>query len=79
MDWYNVESMTEPVEVDSESSGVYNYVRRNITPVEVEQDGETVTKYTWEECRIPKESWGLYEAYIQVRADTDFALMMIEE
>ena len=86
MQWYNSESMTRPEEVDTTSSNIYNYVRRNIREVTEEQDGEQVTKYAYEECRIPKEAWGLYEELVsqgetnlQQQADIDYLTMITED
>lgn len=71
MDWYNSESATYPLEVDTTNSRKYNYVRRNITEV-VKED---VTYYEFEECKILKEDWGLYLENEQLRADLDYIAM----
>lgn len=76
MNWYKSESATMPVEIDTESSKVYNYVRQNIEEVERENaDGETVTMYEYDECRIPKESWGLFLETEQNTANIDYIAM----
>lgn len=75
MNWYYSESMNRPNETDTTSSKVYNYVRRNIEEVTV--DGET--KYTWEECKIPKENWELYLQNEQQAADIDYLMMLTED
>lgn len=76
MDWYKAESATMPVEIDTESSKVYNYVRQNIEEEERENpDGETVTMYVYDECRIPKEAWGLYLETEQNTANIDYIAM----
>lgn len=79
MEWYNTESMIEPAETDLESSQIYNYVRRNIHAETVEEEGQTVTKYVYEECRIPKESWGMYLQLVQAQADIDYLNMITED
>lgn len=60
--WYEVENgnLTRPSDVDTTSSHVYVYVRRNITLVEEVKDGEeivTPSHYRWEEMKIPREMW----------------------
>ena len=80
MNWYRSESLTMPSETDTTSSGVYNYVRRDITEVEREQeDGTTITVYEYEECMIPKESWGMYLDLSQAQADIDYLNMITED
>ena len=76
MNWYKAESATMPVEIDTESSKVYNYVRQNIEEEERENpDGETVTMYVYDECKIPKEAWGLYFETEQNTANIDYIAM----
>ena len=79
MEWYNSESMTEPLEIDTESSAVYNYVRRNIQEITETIEGEEVTKYVYEECKILKESWGIYQELTQQKADIDYLTMITED
>lgn len=69
------ESSVRPEPVDMESSAVYNYVRRNIQEEEREENGETVTVFTYEEEKVRKENWELYEEVAQQRADIDFLAM----
>lgn len=55
--WYEVQNgdLTRPSDIDSTSSRVYVYVRRNIEPVpETEQ---APAHYHWEEMKIPREMW----------------------
>lgn len=78
MNWYKSESAIMPLEIDTESSKEYNYVRRDITEVQREQDGESITMYEYEECKIPKESWGLYLDTVQQRADIDYIATMTD-
>ena len=79
MEWYNSQSMTEPLEIDTESSAVYNYVRRNIQEITETIEGEEVTKYVYEECKILKESWGIYQELTQQKADIDYLTMITED
>lgn len=64
--WYEVEngSLARPMEVDAISSRTYVFVRRNITLVDEEKDGEEViapAHYRWEEMKIPREMWEVCE------------------
>lgn len=80
MEWYNVESTVMPEEIDTTTSKIYNYIRRGIVHVEREQeDGETITVYLYEECKINKESWGMYEELLQAQADIDYLTMITED
>ena len=79
MEWYNSESMSEPMEIDTESSAIYNYIRRNIHEVSEKNEGETVIKYEYEECKILKESWGIYQELVQQKADIDYLTMITED
>ena len=67
MNWYHSESATRPLETDTTSSKKYNYVRRNITEVQRTENEEIITMYEYDECKILKEDWGLYEE----RSDSD--------
>lgn len=53
-------------------------MRRNIVEVTEEIDGETVTRYDYEELKVPKESWELYLDSIQARADIDYIAVMTD-
>ena len=60
--WYEVENGTavKPADVDTTSSKVYVYVRRNFELVP-----ETVdipAHYRWEEMKIPKEMWSVSQS-----------------
>lgn len=60
--WYEVEngSAARPDDVDTTSSKVYVYVRRNIAFVEEARDGDeiiTPAHYRWEEMKIPRDMW----------------------
>ena len=79
MEWHNVQSLELPEETDTTSSKVYNFVRRNITAHESEQDGETIVTYEYQECKIPKESWGMYLELIQTKADVAYLNMITED
>ena len=78
LNWRNVESGSEPALEDTTSSRVYNYARRNIRSEQRTdpETGDTSTWYTYEECKIPKESWGLYKALEQSQANLEYIAMM---
>lgn len=54
---YKAESSEMPVEIDTNSSSVYNYIRENIK--KVTNDSNEI-KYTYDEIKVPKEQWQLY-------------------
>lgn len=60
--WYEVEnaSADKPSDVDTTSSRVYVYVRRNFELVPETED--MPTHYKWEEMKIPKEMWGVSQS-----------------
>ena len=74
MNWYKGESAIRPLETDTESSKVYNYVRKNIK----EDEREGMTVFVYDECKIIKESWGLYLDLAQAQADIDYLTMITE-
>ena len=71
--WYKSESTTRPEIVDSTSSKVYVYVRKNIEEVEREdeQTGNTYIVYVYDETKIPKEVYSIFEG--QMIADSRIA------
>lgn len=66
--WKSVNSATKPAEIDTDSSRVYNYVRRNIVAHENE---ENEISYDYEELKVPKEAWDLYLANVELEATLD--------
>ena len=54
-------------------------MRRNIREVTEIIEGEEITKYVYEECKIPKESWGMYQELVQQKADIDYLTMITED
>ncbi len=78
MEFYKSESLTRPLEVDTDSSKAYNYVRQNIEEEEREENGETVTVYVYDECKVPKEAWGLYLDTAQNKADIEYIAAMTD-
>lgn len=59
--WYKSEngSLDRPQEIDSTSSAVYVYVRKDITEIPAEEDRPA--HYEWMETKIRKEDWEVYE------------------
>lgn len=59
--WYKCEngSLDRPQEIDSTSSAVYVYVRKDITEIPAEEDRPA--HYEWMETKIRKEDWEVYE------------------
>lgn len=70
-----VESNDRPSELDTTSSKVYNYVRRNIEEKTKEEDGRIITYYEYYEEKVNKEIW---ELYIRV-SDLEDALCELSE
>lgn len=80
MEWRTVESTVLPLEEDTTSSKVYNYITRNVrTEERTDEEGNTTTWYIYEEAKIPKEAWGLYKSQEQQSADIDYLLMITED
>ena len=69
------ESGIRPETIDTTSSGVYNYVRRNIREEQREEEGELVTVFVYEEEKVRKENWEDHQKVEQQRADIDFIAM----
>jgi len=53
---------TKPAALDRASSQKYNYVRKNFELIPATE--ETAAHWTWEECKIPKDDWVIYESVI---------------
>ena len=75
--WYKSESTARPEIVDSTSSKVYVYVHKNIEEVEREdeQTGNKYIVYVYDETKIPKEVYSIFEEQMQA----DLRLADIEE
>lgn len=60
--WYMAESTVFPKLIDSSSSKKWVYVRRNVKRCERENEqGIKETFYTFEEQKVSKEVWGIFE------------------
>ena len=65
--WYVAEGSTRPELVDTGSSAKWAYIRRNIrTETRTDEvSGETRTVYIFEEMKIPKDVYPVYEQEMQ--------------
>lgn len=60
--WQTAESKTRPERVDSTSSRKWVYIRRNIhTEERTDEQGESETFYVYEEQKIPKDVYSVFE------------------
>ena len=70
--WYKSESTAYPELIDTTSSKVYVYVRKNVEEVEREdEEGNKYTVYVYDEMKVPKEVYGIFEN--QILADSRLA------
>lgn len=63
--WCKASSTAYPSIIDSTSSKVYVYVRRNIEQITIEEEGESRIIFTYDEMKIPKEVYGIFEEELQ--------------
>ncbi|MBQ7562772.1 MAG: hypothetical protein IJT16_02150 [Lachnospiraceae bacterium] len=79
MNWKRVQGSIYPPEVDTTSSKKYNYVTKNVTEVQVEQEeGDPVILYEYDQLKINKEDWGLYLLTEKNAANIDYVAMMTD-
>lgn len=72
MNWEKVESSVYPVLIDTTSSKVYNYMRRNVVEKQEEDmQGNIVTYYEYEEVKVLKEDWDLFMAIMDITPYTE--------
>ena len=57
MIWIQANSYIKPKKVDTDISKKYAYIRKDITKVEAEIDGEDVTYYSYYEAKVDKETY----------------------
>lgn len=66
-DWRISGSNVRPQEIDTKSSKVVNYVRRNIEEVTTtDEEGNETVSYTYEERKVNKTEWDLYLKLVEV-------------
>ena len=73
--WYKTEGGVRPKEVDETISDTSVFLRKNIEEVQREVEGEIVTVFVYDELKIPKELYPLFE---QQQADIDYLTMIVE-
>ena len=73
--WYKTEGGVRPKEVDETISDTSVFLRKNIEEVQREVEGETVTVFVYDELKVPK---GLYPVFEQQQADIDYLTMIVE-
>ena len=74
--WYDGESSVYPTLIDTTSSKKWVYVRRNVEEHERENEqGTKETFYTFEEQKVSKEIWGIFEK----EADNSTRLADVED
>lgn len=71
--WRKAENTNRPETVEQGKSVVY--IRKNIVEEQREVDGETVAVYVYDEMKLPKE---LYPVFEQQQADIDYLTMIVE-
>ena len=77
--WYYAEGKEHPAIVNETSSKKWVYIRRNIEEFEREDETDPTIKekfYKWEEMRIRKENYSIYELEVQNAANLDYLAMM---
>ena len=77
--WYNAENSdnVRPSTVDTESSRIYNYIRKDFSLVPASEDRPE--HYAWLEQKIKKEDWELYSKILSNEDDiTDLQLALCE-
>ena len=77
--WYYAEGKERPAIVDETFSKKWVYIRRNIEEFEREDETDPTIKekfYKWEEKKIPKENYPIYELEVQNAANLDYIAMM---
>lgn len=80
MNWKTVQSTERPLEIDTTSSRLVNYVRKNIHTVQIpDMDGSERTVFEYDELEVNKESWPLYLQLEQAQADIDYLNMLTED
>ena len=81
MEWITSYSTVEPDLFDTRSSKKYNYARRNIEQIQVEDPDaeEPITLYRYEECKVKKDVWTLFIDQEQAKADIEYLMMITED
>ena len=79
MNWYYAEGRDRPLVTDKTFSKKWVYIRRNIEEFEREDETDPTIKekfYRWEEMKIRKEDYPIYQLEVQNAANLDYLAMM---
>lgn len=77
--WIMAEANCKPDTIDTATSRIYNYIRRNIHQEQHEDDeGNMLTVWVYEEKKILKENWELYKTIERNSANIDYIAMMTD-
>lgn len=79
MNWYYAEGRDRPETIDDISSKKWVYLRRNIVECEREDETDPTIKekfYSYEEMKIRKEDYPIYQLEVQNAANLDYVAMM---
>lgn len=77
--WITAEANCKPDTIDTATSRIYNYIRRNIHQEQHEDDeGNMLTVWVYEEKKILKENWELYKTIERNSANIDYIAMMTD-
>lgn len=78
--WYYAEGKERPAIVDETSSKKWAYIRRNIEEFAREDETDPTIKkekfYHWEEIKIRKEDYPIYQLEVQNAANLDYIAMI---
>lgn len=80
MNWYYAESDTQPSTTDETSSKNWVYIRRNIQQKQrVDEESQLSTiYYGYEELKLLKSNYPIYQLEAQNAADLDYIAMMAD-
>ena len=70
-EWKQVTGSARPELLDTTSSKVYNYIRKDVEEVEKEMGDETYVSYTYLEKKIPKTEWEYYKSLTSLEENTN--------
>lgn len=62
--WYKSESTIIPDSIDSTSSELYVFVRKNIADVQKKDD----VFFEYEECKIPKDVYDIFKSQLETES-----------
>lgn len=68
--WHKSENTVRPLEIDYDSSKVYNIVTKNVEEVVyTDEDGNEATKFVYDEAFIAKEDWEIFASITRNESD----------